>query len=237
MLFHLRSSVYQRSATLCARVAMIAAGLFAVVAVGAGAQSPAAAPMGKTEATPVAAAVTLTLKSAFDAAWARQPAAQSLAARHEATAARRDAAGSWIAEPATMEISAKTDQLNRNQGGRETMLGVAIPLWLPGEQPRAQALTDAQSRGTATRADAARLRTAAMVREAYWAWARARVELALAHDRMNSAQALAADVARRVKAGVLARADQHQVDGNVAAAEGALAESRSALTAAAQIFR
>ncbi len=225
MLWNYRKSVNARPSTSRAGMAICAGALFAVGAAGAWAQAT------------VTAAVTLTLKSAFEAAWARQPEAQSLAARHEAMAARRDAAGSWTAEPATVEISARTDQLNRNQGSRETMLGVAIPLWLPGEQPRALALADAQSRGTATRADAARLRTAAMVRDAYWAWARARVELALAHDRMNSAQALAADVARRVKAGVLARADQHQADGNVAAAESALAESQSVMTAAAQLFR
>ena len=225
MQWHFQKSVIDRPSTPLAGMAICAGALFTLAAVGAWAQSP------------VTAAVTLTLKSAFDAAWARQPEAQSLAARHEAVAARRDAAGSWTAEPVTMEISAKTDQFNRNQGSRETVLGVAIPLWLPGERPGAQALADAQSRSTATRADAARLRTAATVRDAYWAWARARVELALAHDRMNSAQALAADVARRVKAGVLARADQHQVEGNVAAAESVLAESQSALTAAAQLFR
>ena len=222
MLWKFRKSVNERSSMPLAGMAICAGALFAVAAAGAWAQP---------------ADGGVTLKSAFEAAWARQPEAQSLAARHEAMAARRDAAGSWTAEPATVEISARTDQLNRNQGSRETVLGVAIPLWLPGEQPRAQALADAQSRGTATRADAARLRTAAMVRDAYWAWARARVELALAHDRMSGAQALAADVARRVNAGVLARADQHQADGNVTAAESALAESQSVLTAAAQLFR
>ncbi len=222
MLWKFRKSVNERSSMPLAGMAICAGALFAVAAAGAWAQP---------------ADGGVTLKSAFDAAWARQPEAQSLAARNEAMAARRDAAGSWTAEPATVEISARTDQLNRNQGSREAVLGVAIPLWLPGEQPRAQALADAQSRGTATRADAARLRTAAMVRDAYWAWARARVELTLAHDRMSGAQALAADVARRVKAGVLARADQHQADGNVAAAESALAESQSVMTAAAQLFR
>ena len=159
MQWHFQKSVIDRPSTRRAgmAIAIYAGALYALAAAGAWAQSP------------VTAAVTLTLKSAFDAAWARQPEAQSLAARHEAVAARRDAAGSWTAEPVTMEISAKTDQFNRNQGSRETVLGVAIPLWLPGERSGAQALADAQSRSTATRADAARLRTAATVRDAYWA--------------------------------------------------------------------
>ena len=40
-----------------------------------------------------------TLKQAFDAAWLRQPEAQSLELRRAAAAARRQHADSWTAEP------------------------------------------------------------------------------------------------------------------------------------------
>ena len=174
------------------------------------------------------------LKSIFDAAWTRQPEARSLAAREEAADARREATGSWTVEPPALELSAKSDRLNRNQGNREQVLGIAVPLWLPDEQARAGALADAEARVVATRLAAARLRTAAAVREAYWTWERARVNVLLARDRVASAQSLAIDVVRRVKAGDLARADLHQADGNVAAAESALADSLGALATSIQ---
>ena len=74
----------------------------------------------------------LTLKQAFEAAWSRQPEAQSLAERREAAEARRQSADSWTAEPPSLEVSAKTDQLNKNQGSREYVAGIALPLSLPG---------------------------------------------------------------------------------------------------------
>lgn len=66
------------------------------------------------------------------------------------------------------------------------------------------------------------------MREAFWSWQLALNELVVAKERLKNAQIIAADVSRRVKAGDLARADQHQADGNVAAAVGSVAESELA---------
>ncbi|HWH74873.1 MAG TPA: TolC family protein, partial [Methylibium sp.] len=52
-----------------------------------------------------------------------------------------------------------------------------------------------------------------------------------------SAQGLAADVARRVQAGDLARADQHQAEGAAASAASILAQAEAVTTAAAQQLR
>ena len=179
----------------------------------------------------------LTLRQAFDAAWLRQPEAQSREARQQAASARRQAADSWTAEPAALQLSVKSDRLNQNQGSREIEAGVAIPLWLPGERSRTGALADAEGRATASRVQAAQLRTAASVREFYWLWQRARVEHDLARERLSNAQALAADVTKRVKAGDLARADQHQADGAVASAEAGVAEAASTLAGASHQLR
>ncbi len=179
----------------------------------------------------------LTLKQAFESAWSRQPEAQSLAERREAAEARRQSADSWTVEPPALEVSAKTDQLNKNQGSREYVAGIALPLWLPGERSRTGALADAESRATTSRALAAQLRTAATVREAWWSWQRARIEKGLAQERLNGARQLASDVTRRVKAGDLARSDQHQADGAAATAEVALAEANTALATATQQLR
>lgn len=151
--------------------------------------------------------------------------------------AHRQAANSWTAEPASLELSIRSDRLSQNQGSREDAAGLAFPLWLPGERARTGALADAEVRASASRVLAAQLRTAASVRETYWQWQRARGEQVLALARLGNAQQLALDVAKRVKAGDLARADQHQADGAVATAELGLAEAASTLASAAQQLR
>ena len=179
----------------------------------------------------------LTLKQAFDAAWSRQPESQSLSARRETAVARRQSADSWTAEPPALEVATKTDQLNKNQGSREYVAGIALPLWLPGERSRLATLADAEAKATASRVLAAQLRTSAAVRETWWAWHRARIDYELAQERLNGARRLALDVVRRVNAGDLARSDQHQADGAAAIAEVALAETNSVLAATTQHLR
>ena len=197
------------------------------VAIEARAQTPAA----PSEPTPP------TLRAAFETAWARQPEAQALAARRDAARAQRDASQAWTPDPVAMELTTKTYPLNRNLGTREVEVGVAIPLWLPGERGRSQALADAEGRAIESRTTAAQLRVAAAVREAWWAWQRARVELDAARGQLDNVQRIAADVGKRLRAGDLARADQHQADGAVAAAEAAVAQAEGALTAAWQQLR
>lgn len=180
---------------------------------------------------------TTTLKQAFEAAWLRQPEALSRQARQQTAEARRLAADSWTAEPASLELSSKTDRLNSNQGSRENEAGLVIPLWLPGERARSGRVAEAELRAAVSKVTAAQLRTAASVRESYWLWQRAQIEQDLARERLSNAQQFAGDVARRVKAGDLARADQHQADGTAATAEAGLAEAVGALANAAHQLR
>lgn len=182
-------------------------------------------------------ALPTTLKQAFDAAWQRQPEAQSREARQQAATARRQASDSWTSEPVALELSIKSDRLNRNQGSREIEAGLAVPLWLPGERARTRTLADAEVRAAQSKVLAAQLRTAASVREAFWLWQRGRVELDLARERLSNSQLFAADVAKRVAAGDLARADQHQADGAVATAQAGVAEALNAMAAAAHQLR
>ena len=177
-------------------------------------------------------ATPLTLTTLFDRAWAQQPEAQSAALRRESAQAARSGASSWTAEPAALELQAKTDRPGSNQGSREYEVGVALPLWLPGERARKAALGDAEIKAVDSRRLAAQLQLAATVREAWCALQRAQTELGLAQDRLQNAERLAADVARRFKAGDMSRADQTQADGAVAQAEAAVAEAMGARDAA-----
>ena len=174
----------------------------------------------------------LTLQALFDQAWQRQPEAQSVALRREAAQATRNAATAWTAEPVVLELSTKTDRLGSNQGSRELEAGLALPLWLPGERARKAALAAAEAQALDSRQRAAQLQLAATVREAWWAAQRAQADWALAQDRLLNAQRLAADVARRVRAGDLSRADQAQADSAVSQAEAALAEAQGSRDAA-----
>ncbi len=195
-----------------------------------------------TTAPPVAASTAsanapLSLRQAFDAAWARQPEAMALQARRDAVRAQQRAARAWTPEPAALELSNRTDRLGSNLGARETELGVAVPLWLPGERSSSAALADAEGAATESRATAAQLRVAAAVREVWWQWQRARIEVGTAGDQLQNARLIAADVARRAKAGDLARADQHQAEGAVASAQAGLAQAEAGLAAARQHLR
>lgn len=212
----------------------IAAAAWAACAGIAQAQPAAAA---DAAAAPQARISTGGLRQAFDAAWARQPEAMALPARRDAARAQQSAAQGWIAAPAALELSNKSDRLNRNQGVRELEVGVALPLWLPGERGRSAALADAESAATESRATAAQQRVAATVREAWWQWQRARIDADSARDQLDNTRRIAADVARRTKAGDLARADQHQADGAVASAESNLAQAEAGLAAARQHLR
>jgi cobalt-zinc-cadmium efflux system outer membrane protein len=196
---------------------------------------PASTPV--APASPQADAASLSLRQVFDAAWARQPEAMALQARRAAARAQQSAATAWTPEPAALELSNKTDRLNRNQGARELEVGVAVPLWLPGERGRSAALAEAEAAAIESRATAAQLRIAATVRDAWWQWQRARIEVDSARDQLDNTRRIAADVARRTKAGDLARADQHQADGAVASAEANMAQAEAGLAAARQHLR
>lgn len=184
-----------------------------------------------------AAANPLNLRQVFDAAWSRQPEALALQARRDAARAQQGAAQAWTPEPAALEVSNLTDRLGKNQGAREMEVGIAVPLWLPGERGRSVALAEAEGAAIESRATAAQLRVAAAVRDAWWQWQRARIEVGTARDQLDNTRLIAADVTRRAKAGDLARADQHQADGAVASAEAGLAQAEAGLAAARQHLR
>ncbi|MBS3998833.1 MAG: TolC family protein [Hydrogenophaga sp.] len=214
------------AATLCVTAAQAQTGTTtaqAVMALGASSTEAAASP--------------LNLRQVFDAAWARQPEALALQARRDAARAQQGAAKAWTPEPAALELSNLTDRLGKNQGAREMEVGIAVPLWLPGERGRSAALAEAEGAAIESRATAAQLRVAAAVRDAWWQWQRARIEVGTARDQLDNSRLIAADVARRAKAGDLARADQHQADSAVASAEAGLAQAEAGLAAARQHLR
>ena len=184
-----------------------------------------------------AAPSKLTLSTLLEAAWSRQPEAQSYTERLRAAESLRAANSAWTADAPAMLLQGKTDRPGSGAGGREVEVGVALPLWLPGQRQRAVALSDAQMLTLQGSLKAQRLQLAGLVREGWWQLQRTQTEMALAQTRVTNAQKMARDVARRVKAGDLARADQHQAEGAVAQAESALAEAQGAYEASLHALR
>lgn len=179
----------------------------------------------------------LTLQQAVQASWARQPEQRSAPARLESASASVESAQRWTPEPPALEVGFKTDRLSRNEGGREQVAGVAVPLWLPGERQQSRLLAEAELRSLDGRMAAALWRTAGAVREAWWAFHLADMEVGLAQERERAAQRLTEDVARRVKAGDLARADEHQAQAALAAAQAQLATSVAMQSRALQALK
>lgn len=177
-----------------------------------------------------------SLRDAVEAAWARQPASASHAARVEEIRARRDAAVALIPEPPSISVAHRTDQTDRNRGRREWEAEFDIPLWLPGESSRRLAVVEAERAALDAKLLSGKWRIASAVREAYWEARLGELELQLARRKVEQAAVLAADVERRVMAGDLARVDLNQAQALEQSARAALAEKQAGVFKAAQVF-
>ena len=183
-------------------------------------------------AQPVRSEPIQTLAQAYAAAWQRQPVAQALGERENAVRARRTAANALTPQPPSIELGGRSDRLNSDRGVMEQQVGLVLPLWLPGERSASQALAEAEMSALDGRMAALRLQLAGEVRDAWWGWQLAGNEQALVAARVAAARRLLDDVARRVAAGDLSRADRHQAAGALAAAQAQQAEAEVVLEAA-----
>jgi len=177
-----------------------------------------------------------TLRDAVERAWERQPAQKAQSARADEFAAKRDAAQALFPEPPSVFATYRSDRPTSNQGQREVEAGIALPLWLPGEQGRQTAVVSAERDQYDTALVASKLKIAGDVREAYWQARLAENELALARRKVEEASIIEADVARRVRAGDLARVDLNQAQAAERLARGALAEAELKTFKATQSF-
>ncbi|MBC7734899.1 MAG: TolC family protein [Bacteriovorax sp.] len=150
---------------------------------------------------------SVTLRAALDAAWQRAVAARESEGQRRRAEADRAVAGSFWAAPPSLELSHRSDRLHRNTGARETEVGVAVPLWLPGQRAARAGTADAAAAQALAAEQVARWRLAGELREAAWQIVLAQVEAAQADTQAQGLKQLADDVERRVRAGDLARAD------------------------------
>jgi cobalt-zinc-cadmium efflux system outer membrane protein len=178
-----------------------------------------------------------TLRQAVESAWALQPRAAAATARGEEFDARATAAQATFPGPAALGAEHWTDAITRNEGFRKYAGEIAVPLWLPGQKERAQAVVRSEQEAWRGDAQAARLKLAGEVREAFWQARADQGDVALARGMLEALDALAGDVRRRVVAGELARVDANRAEAEAQAQRVALAEASARAARSLAMFR
>jgi len=181
---------------------------------------------------PHAAHAQASLASAVEAAWGRSVQMKSTAAQLELAAAQESAAQSLWAAPPSVELSHRTDKFQNDLGRTESEVGLAWPLFLPGQRSARQSAALAERGVAEATLAAAKLRLAGEVREAAWSVVAREEELSIATRHAQGLEALAGDVERRVKAGDLARVDALAARAEFLAASAAAGEARLRLATA-----
>ncbi len=166
-----------------------------------------------------------SLTAAFEAAWSRAvQQRQAAGATRQAQASRTAADSLWPSSPA-LEWSHRDGRKASADGSRESEVGIAWPLWMPGQRGARSASADADLAHASASEASARLVLAGKVREAYWAVHAQVLEVRVARQQAEVAQRLVKDVQRRVQAGDLAPADGLAARAEEMSAEKAIAEA------------
>lgn len=179
----------------------------------------------------VAGAGTVTLVQASESAWQRAVQAREVGGQVLRAQAERVAASSFWAGSPALELSHQNDRWQTNQGRREFEVGLAWPLWLPGQRAARNAAVDAELDLGQAAIQAGRLYVAGLVREASWRIAAQRAEVGLAEVQTQYLKGIAEDVVRRVRAGDLAPADSLAARAELLSANAAESAARERLQA------
>lgn len=170
-----------------------------------------------------------TLREALDAAWRLSPALRAAGDRLAEAQARESATDRLLSGAPTAVLSHRTDRPRANEGLREWEAEVELPLWNPGVRDATRRQTGAEREALEPALQLARLKLAGELADIAAMAGTARNELAAAERKLAEARVLAADVARRVRAGDLARIDGLQADAAVQQAAAAVAASTASL--------
>jgi outer membrane protein TolC len=168
----------------------------------------------------------------LDAAWQRAVVAREAEGqRRRADADRVASSRPWASSP-TLELRHRDDRLQSEAGRRETEVGIAVPLWLPGQRAARGGSTDAAIGQAQAAEQVARLRLVGELRELAWLIAGLQAEARQAEAQMTALRQLADDIDRRVRAGDLARADSLAAQAESLAASAASADASQRLRSA-----
>jgi cobalt-zinc-cadmium efflux system outer membrane protein len=168
------------------------------------------------------------LADAVEAAWQRAVEAREAESGVAQADAEARAARMWSAETPVVELTNRSGDWGNSPGVRETEVGVAWPVWLPGQRSAGIAAARSGVDVAGAAAHAARLKLAGDVREALWELQSAVAERAGTAAIVDHWKALAADTDRRLAAGDVPRIDALATRAELLAAETAAAEAETA---------
>ena len=171
---------------------------------------------------------TQTLNQALEAAWQRSLEASESRSRDARAQADQAITQSWLASAPSVSVGQRA---GTSDASRETELGLALPLWWPGQRAAAGQEAQSQLGSVQATAQAERLRLAGRLREAIGALHLADVELQQVERQVQDLGQLTQDVERRVRAGDLAPSDALAARSEWLAAQAQASAARQALGA------
>lgn len=177
------------------------------------------------------APVPVSWTQALDAAWARSPLHVEAQGRQRVAQAERQVAESWLVAPPSLNVAQREGVSAATRGERETELGVSLPLWGWDQRARSQASAAAEAAWAHASQQVARWRVAGQVREAAARVRLAQADLVQVNAQQQLLAKLAEDVARRVRAGDLAPADELAARAELLGWEAQTAQARWSLQA------
>ena len=175
--------------------------------------------------------VSVSWTQAVEAAWARSPLHVEAQGRQRVAQASRQVADSWLVAPPSLDVAQREGVSAATRGERETELGVSLPLWRWDQRDRSQASASAEAAWADASQQAVRWRVAGLVREAAARVRLAQADLAQVNTQQQLLATLAQDVARRVRAGDLAPADELAAKAELLGWEAQTSQARWALQA------
>ncbi|WP_396270649.1 TolC family protein [Ideonella sp.] len=175
----------------------------------------------------------VTLAQAVDAAWRRATESAAVQGALQRAQAESAASSAWWAAPPSLEIAQRMDRGLSGTGARETEVGIAMPLWLPGQRAARQQLMATDLEVARLQGAAGRWQVAGMVQASLAEVHLRSSELVQHQTEATALESLGRDVERRVKAGELApvdalaaQAEWLQADVRVSQAAEQLAQAR-----------
>lgn len=187
--------------------------------------------------TASAHSLSATLAQLLDEAMQRTPEVQFLSSQEKVIHANREAAARWFPDSPELSVSGVTDQWQADVGRREWGAEISSPLWNRGQRNQSLRAIDINNAKWQADKNAARLNVAGELRDAIWSVAETKAVVGVAEQRVDNAERLERDVARRVAAGELARADLLLAQSDTLAARNLLDDARQQVIEAQQGLR
>ena len=178
-----------------------------------------------------------TLKQVFEQAWLNSTQGRTAKAKLDEVTASKNVAGALFPGSPQFELSNLNDVLVRNRGEQETNVGLSVPLWLPGQKAARLGVAESEVKENQLSIAAARLALAGELRAAIWAVYLSKSESEILAQRLETAEKLESDIAKRLKVGDVARTDLLLAKQETVNARIAIADAKSRLVSNMQRYK